>query len=409
MSSEKIAVESSLRHFLKSPESFDFFQAVRLLQNYSRLVNHKQYSINEPNAKQDSAVQDELATQNPINPTDFVRFRAHVSNSFSAGSIQNAHTIFRKDRRGNAVRQIEILVNFFGLHGPNGILPRHYTDDLIQLERISNQPESKSLRDFLDMFNNRLIFLFYQAWEKYQIPVHQEIDLFTGSDSVMNLLKSLGGIGTSGLSRRIGYVPVEKESDHRKNVSDLFLSCYLARSRNFMSVAGVQNLVKRITGDRARIRCLSGQWVNLKRSEISRLGNYGTNRTPPVLGSNAILGSRIWANQSEYVLEIGPVSWNRLKDYIPDGSANCKSADTSFLNMIFGILKLKTDTALRPRVQVMTDVTTIPPLSLSSLQSGSVHSSKLGINTWLGDASRHSKFDVETSCNYRNDTVFRCS
>ena len=90
-----------------------------------------------------------------------------------------------------------MTVAFMGLTGPLGVLPRHYTDLLLERGRRKDW----TLRDFLDIFNHRLISLFYRAWEKYRLPIvyeaaawrHQENDC--GSQYLFDLM----GLGTSGL------------------------------------------------------------------------------------------------------------------------------------------------------------------------------------------------------------------
>ncbi|MFM7131400.1 MAG: type VI secretion system baseplate subunit TssG [bacterium] len=406
MNQENHHIEAILRPVLKTPEEFDFFEAVRRIQRYSRLARKAEKTDSSIQGNQNRNLTGVPLGENSAKSLPNVRFRAHVSNSFPAASIQNAHSVFRKDRQGNAVRQIELVVNFLGLFGPNGILPRHYTDQLIQLERSAGMPEPLAMRDFLDIFNSRVLTQFYLAWEKYQLPVHQEIELMRGHDQVLQIIRSMGGLGTTGLTRRFLISGIGGKTTQTRQVSDLFLSLRLARSRPQMSVGAVQNLLSRVTGDRAKIRCFEGSWVPLERAAMSRLADYGTNQGA-ILGVNTTLGGRVWSMQSEFMAEIGPVSWSRLNEYLPEASEKQRvSGRKTLLGLVGGILRLRTDPTLSPRMRILTDITTIPPLQLKRSESGSDQPSKLGWNTWLGDPSRNVKFDDNAACKYRKDTEF---
>src|SRR5689334_2843833 len=65
-----------------------------------------------------------------------------------------------------------MVVNFMGVVGPLGVLPHHYT--LLVAERA--QTRDRALRDFLDIFQHRLISLFYRAWLKYHFTTAYERD-----------------------------------------------------------------------------------------------------------------------------------------------------------------------------------------------------------------------------------------
>src|SRR5947199_9804372 len=86
-------------------------------------------------------------------------------------------------------------VNFMGLSSPTGVLPTPYTELII--ERA--QKKDNGFRDFLDIFNHRLISLFYRAWEKYRFFVRYERH---EADSLTPLLMSFEGIVTRGHAGR---------------------------------------------------------------------------------------------------------------------------------------------------------------------------------------------------------------
>ena len=58
----------------------------------------------------------------------------------------------------------------------------------------------RTLADFFDIFNHRMISLFYQAWEKYRSAVAYERE---DGDRVSKYLMCLIGLGTDGLQNRM--------------------------------------------------------------------------------------------------------------------------------------------------------------------------------------------------------------
>src|SRR5436190_1377981 len=128
--------------YARGPE-FDFFQAVRLM---------------------------ELLAHDPADPAwaaveDVARFRAHQSLSFPPSAIYSVEP--PTDR----LRVPAVTVNFLGMTGPQGALPTHYTQLLMRIAREGRGGERTALRDWLDLFNHRLVALFFRAWEKYRFPV----------------------------------------------------------------------------------------------------------------------------------------------------------------------------------------------------------------------------------------------
>ncbi len=110
------------KRLYQEPYAFDFFQAVRLL----------------------GRMPDALARNEPGDSSrEVARFRAHLTLNFPASAV---HDITPPRASG---RLPEMTVTFLGLFGPSGVLPRHYTDHLLRLERDTRGPEKRAFRDWL--------------------------------------------------------------------------------------------------------------------------------------------------------------------------------------------------------------------------------------------------------------------
>src|SRR5262249_46381664 len=99
----------------REPFAFDFFQAVRLLE--------KLYP-------------DRVAVGRGATPNaEVVRFRAHLSLSFPPSSIYDLTPA------ADPSRPPVMTAVFLGLTGPSGVLPRHYTELMLRLQREGKGPE----------------------------------------------------------------------------------------------------------------------------------------------------------------------------------------------------------------------------------------------------------------------------
>ena len=118
-----------------------------------------------------------------------VRFKPRVAHDFPASQID---TLFPAEQKKPPV----MVTNFMGLAGCHGPLPIAYTE--LILERVSNK--DSSLKDFLDIFNHRLISIFYRIRKTCRIAFEQSDP--AGSNFSRYLLALLG-IGTKGLQNRM--------------------------------------------------------------------------------------------------------------------------------------------------------------------------------------------------------------
>jgi type VI secretion system protein ImpH len=283
---------------LREAHRFDFFQAVRLLEQLFR-----------ERAREDARwVRLPVGHDHPPE-REVVRFRALPSLGFPAGDVARLH--WPAPRPGVRVRELpppDMQVTFLGLTGPAGVLPQHYAALLIRRAR----DKDFSLRDFLDLFNHRLISLFYRTREKYRLPFAYERSKAEGSESTQaaRSVYCLAGFGTEGL---LGRLAVDDEaflyySGHFTHVprSALALECLLRDYFDFQIV--VQQLL--------------GQFLYLAPEDCSYLPNpeYPEGRNNE-LGCTIVVGDRSWDVQGKFGLRVGPLTYSRFRSLMPNGDA----------------------------------------------------------------------------------------
>lgn len=133
-----------------------------------------------------------------------VRFRSHPGMGFPASEIKGITD--PEPEHGHLPPTVQ--VTFMGLYGVESPLPTHYIDDIAQ-----RREGWEATRDFLDIFNHRLITQYYRIWRKYSYPATFQAG---GTDTTSQYLLGLAGLGISGcaatagtpLSRFLALMPV---------------------------------------------------------------------------------------------------------------------------------------------------------------------------------------------------------
>lgn len=252
----------------EQPFCWQFFQAVRLLAR-----------IDPAHAGVGNFVQPSM---------EVVRFAARPSAEFPASEI---HSL----KFGESSPPI-MTVNFMGLTGPTGILPLVYTE--LVMDRVRNKDHA--LRELLDVFNHRMISLFYKAWEKHKFPVPYERE---GVDAVSSFLKSFLGLGTPGLS-------------DRQEVSDRSLIYYAGLlAHRPRSAQALQQLLADYFEVPVEVQQFCGSWYKLDRASQTKL--IDTPLESARLGSGAVVGDEIWDLHAGVRLRFGPLSRSQYVEFLP--------------------------------------------------------------------------------------------
>jgi type VI secretion system protein ImpH len=302
---------------------FQFFQAVRLLERIYR----QRRPVGGSSSPADEAV----------------RFRTRASLDFPASEL---FEVTREDANGSPSPP-QMIVNFMGLTGPQGVLPVPYTELLMERVRYKDT----ALRDFFDLFNHRIISLFYRAWEKFRFPVAYERG---GENPFTSYLYDFIGMGTGGLKTRLGlrdeglllYAGLIAQRPHSATAIELMLGDYF--------------------GVRVTLEQFSGQWLDIDEESLTRVGTANSE-----LGVNAIVGSRFWDRQSRFRVRIGPVDFGEFRSFLPKGQAF-----KPLVNLVRWLVGVEFDFD----VQLILKAAVVPPCQLTT-QGEEIP--MLGWTSWL--------------------------
>jgi len=241
-----------------------------------------------------------------------------------------------------------MTVAFLGLTGPMGGLPRSYTELVMQRVRKGDF----ALRDFLDIFNDRLIQIFAQAGEKYRFYLAFEhaagreqwrraqgeqklrafcleerprIDLFS------QMLLDVGGFGGGLLrykdSKRAVTTP-------RHDVPDSALRYFGGQfAQSHRCAVSLERMLTEYFRVAAQILPFIGQWILLPIEHQTCMRRSITNapatnkKTKPTLGKcshprlgmNTVVGSRVWEVQGRFRVRLGPLKFESFQHFLPIG------------------------------------------------------------------------------------------
>jgi type VI secretion system protein ImpH len=256
---------------------FEFYQAVRLLERMAG-----------------EAVPVGEGTDPGL---EAVRFSSRVGFDFPASEV---HEIAHPATPGGPVR---MTVNVLGLAGALGPLPAPFSELL--LERV--WAKDPALRDFLDIFNHRLVSLLHRAHKRVRPGLSWERP---DREAFPRAAFALMGLGTSGARDRM-------------EVEDRALLQYTGLlARRGRSAVGIEAMVADYFGVGARCTQFVGRWLVLdedQRTAIGATGAAGRNQALSGLGSGAVLGGRVWDQAAGFELTLGPLSLGQFLDFLPLG------------------------------------------------------------------------------------------
>jgi type VI secretion system protein ImpH len=209
-----------------------------------------------------------------------------------------------------------MTVNFMGLAGASGPLPMPLTEVVIERTRKGDG----AARDFLDIFNHRLVSLLYRIRKLHRVGLDTRPP---GEDAFARLLFSVIGLGTPNLHARMQV----------KDRALLFYAGLLGQRQR--SMAGLERLLSDYFGIGVRGTQSVGRWLPLEPEQCTVLGSWqtleperweqwtvrGERRRGQGLGECAVIGRRVWDQQGAFELDLGPLTHAQFLDFLPTGWA----------------------------------------------------------------------------------------
>ncbi len=255
---------------------FDVHQAVRVIERLAPVRD----SVGDHGTAEDEAV----------------RFRASLSAAFPASDLAGA----TPPRPGEPRWYLD--VNFMGLAGSFGPLPAPFTDTIVEQTRRGDH----AARDFLDIFNHRLISLLHRTRRR-----HRPALTWARPDlgPLARALFAMIGLGTAGVRDRMS-VP------DRALLGTVGLLAQQPRSLH-----GLERLLGCFFGVPVRVDPLEGRWLALDDGATTRLGQRNT-RLGAAHPDGAVLGARAWDQQAAVTVVLGPLDLATFRALLPDGGAS---------------------------------------------------------------------------------------
>ena len=269
----------------QEPYRFEFFQATRILEATTARNKRGAPTVgtNTPPAREG------------------LRLENSANLGFPSAELGHARRADKDDSR-----RWHLGVNAMGLTGAMGVLPYHYTE----LFQKRQKAKDTGLKHFLDLFQHRMLSLFYRAGVKYRLPVsyeqgkrHHELD---GIDNLSYALHALIGLAEPGARQR-----------HSTPDEGLLRHAGLLAQRT-RSAIGLKRMLEGHFHLPFRINEFKGQWHDLMEAARTRLpGEAAPQGMNNRLGDNALLGRRGWFAQGRFEIVIGPLNRDQFEQLAP--------------------------------------------------------------------------------------------
>lgn len=287
----QLPLSPSAQHVLRQPGAFDFFQAVRLLE------------LARPDA------QDIGTGSEPLN--EAVAFRGRIGFGFPTADVVHAAA-------PDGYQRVLLEVAFMCLGGADGPLPAPYTALVQRRSRRHSVPgehpgygPDDDARNFLDIFNHRLVSYFYRARKRRRLALSP-----CGKAPLENMLFQLIGFNEGRVLGRLRRKGARAGAAVYARALLRYAGMLACQTR---SMAGLEALLADALGVPVKGREHLGRWLAVEPRFQTAIGPHGRNRA---LGQDTVLGKRAWEPDGAIGLELGPMNLVSYRSLLPGGPAH---------------------------------------------------------------------------------------
>jgi len=291
-------ITSVIDDLVKNGPLYNVWQATRVADNYVKKLHPKR--------------DDSLFEQTGI------RFRPYEKYEYPPTDIKSVS--FEND-------EVTFILTFLGLYGINSPIPRCYVEQVDFQQRILGAGQVP-LQNFLDIFNNRFYWLYYQAWKKYRFYLHLNSEL---NNPIIQRINAFSGRGFFG-------------KDKNKALSDYTLLKFSGFfSHRVKNKSGLQILLDHLFPQfEVKIIEYVPTWLEL--ADAPLLGDDNN-----ILGETSFIGRHTLDYTSRIGIEIGPMLFKEYLDFLPGKTQSKKLIELMEMYLNDGIeydfcFKIKSET-----------------------------------------------------------------
>lgn len=298
---------------------FDFPQAVRILQ--SDTPERRKIGDND-------------------NPSlDPLYFRAHIDFNAPSSELKS----LKPSASGHA--SPTLTVTFLGIAGIQGALPDVYSEIIIDRTRRHDF----GIRDFLDIFNHRIITLWFKLYS-HVYPGLRDLPLSSTAIG-KSMLDLSGGEYLESGPKLMPFGPILWQKPK--------------------SLIGLESIIQNYFRVPCTIRAFEGKWNRIQPFDQTRLGLVHHE-----LGASAILGKMVYDQAQGLRFILGPLTYAQFKDFLPS------QKKTSGYGMLREIIHAYFETPIYFKIELILKKEEVPTVQLNGKYA-------LGLNTWLKPCPVH--------------------